>query len=136
MNEAKHVERFMKSAKEADLVLIADRGSNDGTVDLLEDLGANVVKIESEPFRFDTARNIALSHVPKEYDCLISLDLDEMILPEIGWRDEIQEKWKDNVNQLYYLYTAIHREDGTPDIVMKANKIHDRNFRWRTDLYW
>jgi len=94
-----------------------------------------VIKIKAEPFRFDDARNIALSHVPPEYNCLISLDLDEVILPETGWKKEIKKKWCNGVNRLYYDYTVSHSNDGTPDLMMKANKIHDRNFSWHYPVH-
>ena len=74
LNEAKHVAQFMKAAQEADLVLIADRGSSDNTIQLLKEHGAEVHSIKINPFRFDVARNKALALVPEEFDCLIALD--------------------------------------------------------------
>ena len=41
-NEEAFVERFYRSAKEADLILIADTGSTDGTVSKARDLGITV----------------------------------------------------------------------------------------------
>ncbi len=135
LNESKLVERFMRSAREADLVLIADRGSDDDTVEILQQFGAKVMNIKVEPFRFDDARNAALALVPDEFDCLISLDLDETIEPERGWRKAIESEWKNGVNRLYYLYTANHRPDGTPDIVFKADKIHNMQFHWNYPVH-
>ena len=59
-NEAQFVRRFCESAKEADLILIADTGSDDGTVDLARECGAVVYDIHISPWRFDLARNAAL----------------------------------------------------------------------------
>ena len=60
LNEAKHVERWHESAKQADYLLICDTGSTDDTVDIARSLGITVVQIKLNPWRFDDARNYAL----------------------------------------------------------------------------
>ncbi len=60
-NEEMFVERFCNSAKDADLILIADTGSTDLTADLAQDCGAQVHEINITPWRFDDARNAALT---------------------------------------------------------------------------
>ena len=45
-NEAQFVKRFCESAKEADLILIADTGSTDDTVELAKECGATVYNIK------------------------------------------------------------------------------------------
>ena len=57
LNEEKHVERWYKSAQDADLVLLADTGSTDQTAALAESLGISVFNITIDPWRFDNARN-------------------------------------------------------------------------------
>ena len=76
-NEEQFVDRFCKSAKGADLILIADTGSTDGTIKLAKKHKASVVEIGITPWRFDDARNAALSLIPKDIDICVSLDLDE-----------------------------------------------------------
>ena len=65
-NEAQFVKRFCESAKEADLILIADTGSTDDTVELSKESGATVYNICIKPWRFDLARNAAMALIPGE----------------------------------------------------------------------
>ena len=65
-NEKKFAERFMASCADADGVYVLDTGSTDGTPDALRGLGAEVAVAELIPWRFDRARNFALSLVPAE----------------------------------------------------------------------
>ena len=91
-NEAKFVEQFCESAKDADLILIADTGSTDETVELARACGATVPEICITPWRFDKARDAALALIPRDIDVCISLDLDERLEP--GWREEIERVWR------------------------------------------
>ena len=90
-NEEKFVKRFYASAKDADYILIADTGSIDKTVSIARECGITVYSISVQPWRFDTARNIALGLVPADVDVCVSLDLDEILLE--GWREEIERVW-------------------------------------------
>jgi glycosyltransferase involved in cell wall biosynthesis len=81
-NEAMFVERFC-SAVDADLILIADTGSTDNTVELAKQHGAQVPEICITPWRFDDARNAALALLPRDIDVCVSLDLDEELQPDI-----------------------------------------------------
>lgn len=91
-NEESFVERFCASARDADLICIADTGSTDNTADVAKRCGAVVHDICITPWRFDLARNAALALLPRDIDVVISLDLDEMLEP--GWREEIERVWK------------------------------------------
>lgn len=122
-NEEMFVERFCNSAKDADLILIADTGSFDRTRDLAEQCGANVVDICITPWRFDDARNAALALIPKDIDVCVSLDLDEELQP--GWREEIERVWTEGTTRLRYGF------DWGAGIVFKYEKIHARHgYRW------
>lgn len=88
-NEQKHVEGFMKSIdNKANGVFITDTGSEDGTFGALIYHDAHVQQRHISPFRFDVARNVALSYVPEDYDVCISLDIDERLRP--GWRETVE----------------------------------------------
>ena len=50
--------------------------------------GVNVVTQVFDPWRFDVARNHALSLIPDDVDLCISLDLDEVMVP--GWRAALE----------------------------------------------
>jgi len=122
-NEEMFVERFCNSAKDADLILIADTGSTDLTADLAQDCGAQVHEICITPWRFDDARNAALALIPSDIDVCVSLDLDEELQP--GWREEIERVWTEGTTRLRYGF------DWGAGIVFKYEKIHARRgYRW------
>jgi glycosyltransferase involved in cell wall biosynthesis/2-polyprenyl-3-methyl-5-hydroxy-6-metoxy-1,4-benzoquinol methylase len=122
-NEEMFVERFCNSAKDADMILIADTGSTDRTVELARQMGAYVPEIYLNPWRFDIARNAALSLIPKDMDVCVSLDLDEELQP--GWREEIERVWVHGTTRLRYKF------DWGVGIVFYYEKIHGRTgYRW------
>lgn len=122
-NESQFVRRFCDSAKDADLILIADTGSTDDTVKLALECGAKVHDICIKPWRFDLARNAALALIPGDYDVCISLDLDEVLEP--GWREEIERVWTAETTRLRYKF------DWGCGISFFYEKIHHRSgYRW------
>ncbi len=122
-NEAKFAERFCAAAAPADLIFVADTGSTDDTVALLEANGAKVAHINIKPWRFDDARNAALAMLPADIDVCVSLDLDEVLQP--GWREEIERVWTPGTTRLRYGF------DWGCGIVFKYEKIHGRvGYRW------
>jgi len=106
LNEEQFVKRWHESAKDADYLLIADTGSTDKTVEIAESLGINVFKISINPWRFDDARNAALSLLPSDIDYCISLDMDE-ILSE-GWRKELESLEGSNVTRPIHTLSLFH----------------------------
>lgn len=122
-NEQSFVKRFCDSAADADYILIADTGSTDDTVQLAS-LQATVVNITVSPWRFDTARDAALSLLPRDIDVCIALDLDEVLEP--GWRQEIESVWTAGQStRLRYGY------DWGDGVVFQAEKIHARTgYKW------
>jgi len=122
-NEAHFVERFCNSARDADLIMIADTGSTDGTAEEAAKHGAIVHDICITPWRFDLARNAALALIPRDIDVCISLDLDEVMEP--GWREEIERVWTESTTRLRYFF------DWGCGIKFKYEKIHARHgYRW------
>lgn len=144
LNEIKHVDRFMTSANsQADLVLVCDTGSTDGTPERLRELGATVYNIKQKPWRFDVPRNTALSLIPKDFDLCFSVDLDEFIQP--GWIKAVHDIWEKTegkVNRIAYDYWWNFKPDGvTPDVRFFTDKFHHRHgFIWKhpchETLYW
>ncbi len=118
-NESQFVKRFCESAKQADLILIADTGSTDDTVELAKECGATVYNISVRPWRFDKARDTALNLIPGDFDVCISLDLDEVLEP--GWREEIERVWKPETTHLRYKF------DWGCGISFYYEKIHSRS---------
>ena len=128
LNESAHVHRFCEAATDADLIMVADTGSTDSTVDLLLEHGVTVHNISIKPWRFDDARNAALALLPDDIDVCVSLDLDEVLQP--GWREEIERVWTPNTTRLRYGF------DWGCGIVFQYEKIHGRRgYRWRNPCH-
>lgn len=122
-NEEQFVKRFCESAKDADLILIADTGSTDNTVAEAKKYGAVTHNIAVKPWRFDIARDVALCLLPSDIDVCISLDLDEEL--QDGWREEIERVWKADTTRLRYKF------DWGQGIAFYYEKIHHRNgYHW------
>ena len=133
LNEQAFVERWYKSAKEADYLLIADTGSTDLTVKYAKNLGINVIQIAVRPWRFDDARNAALAALPLDVDYCVALDMDEELQP--GWRQEL-EFLDPQVTRPRYKYTWSWNPDGSPSLVYGGDKIHSRrNYRWKHPVH-
>lgn len=127
-NEEQFVQRFCDSAKDADLILIADTGSTDKTVELALECGAKVYDIAVKPWRFDKARDTALNLIPGDFDVCISLDLDEVMMN--GWREEIERVWTDNTTRLRYKF------DWGRGISFFYEKIHHRTgYHWHHPVH-
>ncbi|MBW5446856.1 glycosyl transferase family 2 [Cohnella sp. CFH 77786] len=128
-NEEQFVDRWMDSMKEADLVVVTDTGSMDGTAAKLESRGAVVHRIHLNPWRFDVARNISLQFVPRDIDVCVCTDLDEVLEP--GWRKKLEAAWTPDMTRLKYMYTWNFLPDGNRGVTFWYEKIHRRNgFRW------
>ena len=122
-NEEKFVKRFADSAKEADLILVADTGSTDNTVEECKKNGIVVHEICITPWRFDHARTASIALIPKDIDVCVSIDLDEVLEP--GWREEIERVWKNGATRMRYLY---HWGN---DVKFYYEKIHARyGYHW------
>ena len=118
------MERFCAAASDADLILIADTGSDDGTQYEAVRCGAVVFDICVSPWRFDVARNAALALVPRDVDVCISVDLDEILQP--GWRNEVERLWATNTTRLRYVF------DWGKGIQFYSEKVHARHgYVWR-----
>ena len=122
-NEEQFVKRFCDSAKEADLVLIADTGSTDNTVQIAKECGASVYEICITPWRFDKARDASLALLPKDIDVCVALDLDEELQP--GWREEIERLWQPDTTRMGYKFDWGHGK------IFMSTKLHSRSgYHW------
>lgn len=133
-DESQHVDRFMASVADADIVVVADTGSRDSTPQRLGQRGALVHSISIDPWRFDDARNAALALVPADVAVCISLDLDEVLQP--GWRAALEAAWVLGTTRLRYPFVASWNADGTPGITFRNNRVHARaGYRWRLPIH-
>ena len=71
-NEEKFIDRWFNSIKDADYIRVLDTGSTDNTITLLQKLKESYPNKfdyscqEIKPWRFDTARNMAMQLVPSD----------------------------------------------------------------------
>lgn len=128
-NEEKFVDRWVESMKEADGIYVLDTGSSDATIKKLKMKGVHVTTKTIDPWRFDTARNISLSLVPKDADLCVCTDLDEVFIP--GWREQLEKYWNKNFTRIFYTYNWKLDEKNNPIISFFGNKIHTRE-----KYYW
>ena len=91
LNEEKHVARWLDATKESDYRVVLDTGSTDKTVELLKAAGVIVEVGIITPWRFDTARNMALDLVPQDVDVCLVLDMDEV--PEKNFYRKVRKQW-------------------------------------------
>lgn len=128
-NEEKFVDRWVDSMNEADLIVVTDTGSDDQTIEKLRSRNVVVYAEAVTPWRFDTARNISLEHVPPDVAICVCTDLDEVF--DKGWRERLEEAWTDDAKQAKYVYNWSLKPDGSPDVQIFYTKIHSRHdFHW------
>lgn len=127
-NEEQFVQRWYESAKDADHLFILDTGSTDATRELALDAGIVFHEHMFSPWRFDHARNAALSMIPNDIDVCIALDMDEVLVE--GWRAHLEEAWAAGFTRPRYAYTWSWNPDGTPGLVYGGDKIHARHGAW------
>lgn len=128
-NEEKFVDRWVDSMSEADQIFVLDTGSKDKTIKKLKKRGVIVKKKKIKPWRFDIARNESLKLVPDDCDICVCTDLDEVF--EKGWRDKLENIWKDETNHLRYNYNWKLDENNHPIVNFYIEKIHSRkNYQW------
>lgn len=97
-NEINNIQRWLSEVGEADLVVVLDTGSTDGTWEVLQD--ANVICMQKtiEPFRFDVARNEALSMIPEGYEICLPLDIDMHVVK--GFARALRMAWVPTLTKL------------------------------------
>jgi glycosyltransferase involved in cell wall biosynthesis len=97
-NEENFIERFLKSVHNADEIILCDTGSTDQTnaqinkyLQSTPHVPLKIYNICVSPWRFDDARNTALSLVSPTMDICISLDIDEYLMD--GWKEYLNIHW-------------------------------------------
>jgi hypothetical protein len=127
-DEEDQLARWAASARDADVLLVADTGSSDATVRRARGLGVEVHEIEVKPFRYDVARNHALDLLPSEIDLCVHLDADEVLLP--GWRPELEQAWRRGATRVRCNYEW-RWSDREPPLRFAASRVHARHgYRW------
>ena len=133
LNEEQFVQRWAESCKEADYRFILDTGSTDQTINTAWSLGIDTHRRVFTPWRFDDARNFALSLLPHDIDMCIALDMDEVLQP--GWRQAL-ENLEPGTTRPRYKYVWSWNPDGSEGLVYGGDKIHRRhNFEWKHPVH-
>lgn len=110
------IERWARSAQDADERVLIDTGSVGDQIVCARDLGVTVHKIAVRPWRFDVARNAGLSLLP-DCDIVITLDVDEVLEP--GWRDALESAGPASRYSYHYQWN--------PDIWFIADRTYSRH---------
>jgi glycosyltransferase involved in cell wall biosynthesis len=127
-DEEHNVNKFMDSIEGAD-VYVLDTGSSDNTVNLLKKRGAFVKQEIITPWRFDTARNLALEMIPEDVDVCVSIDMDEVLEP--GWEKKLKQEWQGNIGNYRYIAEWKDEAKTIPAVIAPRTRIHSRQgFEW------
>lgn len=121
LNEAENVRGWAEACAGADLLVIVDTGSTDGTVEFARELGITVHQIAVRPWRFDMARNAALALLPADIDVCLSVDLDER--PDLDLFDKVRAAWTPETRRGWITMDTGFR--------WQANRLHARfGYHW------
>lgn len=127
-NEEQFMATWAQSCKDADYRLVVDTGSTDETLKVANENGCNTASIKVDPWRFDTARNMALDLLPDDIDMCISLDADEILTP--GWRNAF-EGLDPLITRPRYKYVWSWVSEGVEGLTYSGDKIHARHgYKW------
>ncbi len=104
-NEEFNLPACLESVKRADEVFVVDSQSEDRSVEISEDYGANIVQ-----FHFNGSwpkkKNWSLENLPFRNEWVLIVDCDERITPEL-W-DEIEQKIQNPEYDGYYLNRRVY----------------------------
>ena len=135
LNEAANVERWARSAVDADYRIVADTGSTDDTVERLTRAGVMVHRIAVRPWRFDVARTVAMALIPSDVDVCCTMDMDRFLEP--GWRERLETAWTPETTALFC--RVVYRssvDDPTPLRWWPAKNFHGRwGYRFKRPVH-
>lgn len=131
-NEINNVERFLNSFGKADYICVLDTGSTDGTWEYLQEQAQKrknlIIKQEIiNPWRYDTARNVSMTLIPKETDIFFMADLDEEI-KEDDWVSKVKGVWDPLFSRGMYDYHRDLDENGNIVRTIKEYRVHSREW--------
>jgi glycosyltransferase involved in cell wall biosynthesis len=138
-NEQIFIERFLHSIKDADEIVLCDTGSTDLTSPLIEqfmqsypEVNIKVYRICVSPWRFDDARNAALSFVSPEASICVSLDLDEYLMD--GWKEYLLQHSEEGYTRYHHMFSTFWSDGGITK--HRHERIHSRNgYTWKLPVH-
>lgn len=133
-NEIKSVANYVNSFSLADYLCILDTGSTDGTWEYLLEAQKThpnliIAQQEIKPWRFDVARNLSMTLIPKETTIYFMADLDEVI-KETDWPQVVKNAWEPNFTRGKYLYNRDLTDTGEVLRAIHEYRIHSKE--WHT----
>lgn len=127
------IHRWADSAKDADELVLIDTGSPPETVAYARSLNITVHEVRVRPWRFDSARNAGLALLAEDIDIVITLDVDEVLMP--GWREAVDAAPPD-ARRMSYEYVWNHLPGGEPNIAFRGDRCHSRfGWMWRHPIH-
>ncbi len=138
-NEENSIKRFLNSVKSADEIILCDTGSTDKTNSIIDEfikkntnINLKIFPIYISPWRFDDARNTALSLVNKDIDICISLDIDEYL--KDNWKNCLINQYDNTITKYYHKFKT-YWYDGTVSEHLHE-RIHTRNnYTWNLPVH-
>lgn len=128
-NEARNITECVRSASFADEVIVLDSGSTDGTPQIAQTAGAQVVATDWPGYGLQQVRGIGLA----KSDWVLSLDADERISPAL--QNEIRQAIQNPIADGYRLPrlssfcgTFIHHAGWRPDYTLRLVKRNKAGF--------
>lgn len=131
-DEEHNIDGWAASCYDADYAVVCDTGSTDDTFKKFHNHVDYLWKITVDPWRFDTAHNVALALVPADADICIPLHLDERLTP--GWRARIEKAYVPSVGKSGTIYPTsyLYPYEYDPQTRFMQNRIHARKgYVWR-----
>jgi SAM-dependent methyltransferase len=146
-NEGEFINRCLDSLDDCNVVIACDTGSTDDTLARLNtyaespDFGPEmqVHELCVSPWRFDDARNAALSFMPSDIDLCISIDADETL--EGSFVPDLRKAWWDTfwqgkiIDRVYHSFSTHWNWDKPDEAPNVSNHFHERihsrfGYRW------
>lgn len=138
-DEEKSMARFLNSVQPADEIILCDIGSDDHTNQIINQFKAShpqiniqVYSICVSPWRFDDARNTALSLINPGIDICISLNIDEYFMD--GWKEQLMEQWEIGYTRYAHMLKIISPEGNSSECWRE--RIHSRSgYTWKLPVH-
>ncbi|PXV90316.1 glycosyl transferase family 2 [Lachnotalea glycerini] len=138
-NEQGFMKRFLESVQTADEIVLCDTGTTDDTNDMIQNFIKNnpnvkikMIPICISPWRFDDARNAALSLVSPEIDICISLNIDEYLMEH--WREHLIRQWEEGITSYYHKYKTFWPDGSISEQLYKRIHIRD-GYTWKLPIH-